>query len=125
MGKEVSGGESGWVVGQPVVEEPGAESWGHRRGENRGDEGNTAQGPLATPQCSLSPNRSLVFQVAFFEGRFRSMVLVADRTEPEVSAVTAPPLSGVLYKYDGIQSLSDAHYILILYVRAQFDSNVM
>ena len=86
MGKEVSGGESGWVVGQPVVEEPGAESWGHRRGENRGNEGNTAQGPLATPQCSLSPNRSLVFQVAFFEGRFRSMVLVADRTEPEVSA---------------------------------------
>ena len=90
MGREVPAGESEWIVGQPVIKKWDTEKCRLWRVENRRNdsEGNMAQGPLATSQYSLSPNRAWFFRWLCF-GRSVCILgrrVVADRDAVEVNA---------------------------------------
>ena len=89
-GREVPAGESEWIVGQPVIEKLGTKRCRLRRVENHrtDSEGNMAQGPLATPQCSLSPNRAWLFKWLCFGSSVCVLGrrVVADRDAAEVNA---------------------------------------
>ena len=90
MDRVVPAGESEWIVRQLVIERRRVERCRLRRVENHrtDSEGNMAQGPLATPQCSLSPNRAWLFRWLCFGRSVRILGrrLAADRATAEVSA---------------------------------------